>query len=168
MTMDEAEDAVESMLGENPQFGEAGKTVVIEEFMEGEEASLFALCDGKNYRILPTAQDHKRIGEGDKGLNTGGMGAYAPAPIMSEKLIKKVEKEVVIPTWSGMEKEGCPYVGFPLCRFDAHDERPEGRGVQLPSRGSRGPGRFAFAGVGFRQADDGCCGRRTETGIEPL
>lgn len=111
MDMQTAEDALEDMLGEKAVFGESGKEVVIEEFMEGEEVSLFAVCDGKDYVLLSSAQDHKRIGEGDTGLNTGGMGAYAPAPVATPELIERAKKEVIEPTLAGMQAEGCPYAG---------------------------------------------------------
>jgi phosphoribosylamine--glycine ligase len=107
----EAHIAVEEMLGEAAVFGEAGKTVVIEEFMEGEEASIFAVCDGKDYVLLAPAQDHKRIFDEDKGSNTGGMGAYAPAPLVDEKMLERIKKEIVQPTLQGMAKEGAPYTG---------------------------------------------------------
>lgn len=94
------------------QFGDAGDSIVIEEFMEGEEASIFAICDGKNYRILPISQDHKRVGEGDTGLNTGGMGAYCPAPVVTDKILVQIEKEIVKPTLDGMIKENAPYKGI--------------------------------------------------------
>jgi len=92
-------------------FGEAGNNIVIEEFMTGEEASVFAMCDGERYVLLSSAQDHKRIGEGDTGKNTGGMGAYAPAPIVTKEILAKVEKEIIQPTLSGMKSEGYPYKG---------------------------------------------------------
>ena len=93
-------------------FGDAGDEVVIEAFMEGEEASVFALTDGSDYVLLAPAQDHKRIGEGDVGPNTGGMGAYAPAPIVTETLMEQVCREVIEPTLDGMTQEGCPYRGI--------------------------------------------------------
>ncbi len=93
-------------------FGDAGSILVVEEFMDGEEASLFVLTDGKNYRLFPVAQDHKRIGDGDTGKNTGGMGAYAPAPIVSAELLKTIEKEIVVPSLEGMISEGHPYTGI--------------------------------------------------------
>lgn len=111
LTDNEALDAVTEMLGENALFGESGKTVVIEEFMEGEEASIFAVCDGQNYVVLSSAQDHKRIFDDDKGLNTGGMGAYSPAPIVTDTLLKQVEKSIIEPTLNGMIKENKPYTG---------------------------------------------------------
>ncbi len=111
MTDAEAVTAVEEMLGEKALFGESGKTVVIEEFMDGEEASLFAVCDGHNYVMLASAQDHKRIFDDDKGPNTGGMGAYAPAPIVTDALLAQVQKTIIEPTLAGMVKEGVPYTG---------------------------------------------------------
>ncbi|NLB63700.1 MAG: phosphoribosylamine--glycine ligase [Fibrobacter sp.] len=111
MTDDEAVAAVESMLGADAQFGEAGKTVVIEEYMEGEEASIFAVSDGQNYVLLASAQDHKRAYDGDEGPNTGGMGAYAPAPLVDDALLNQVCEEIIEPTLIGMQKEGIPYVG---------------------------------------------------------
>ncbi|HTR82635.1 MAG TPA: phosphoribosylamine--glycine ligase [Bacteroidota bacterium] len=92
-------------------LGEAGRTVVVEEFMSGEEASVFVLSDGKDYKILPAAQDHKQIFDGDKGKNTGGMGAYAPAPVVTAPLLKRIEKEIIRPTLDGMRADGKPYKG---------------------------------------------------------
>ena len=111
LTDAEAIAAVEEMLGEKAVFGESGKTVVIEEFMEGEEASLFAVCDGKDYVLLASAQDHKRIFDHDLGPNTGGMGAYAPAPVVTDSLLAEVKETIIEPTLSGMAKEGVPYTG---------------------------------------------------------
>jgi phosphoribosylamine--glycine ligase len=112
MTLPEAESALNSMLGPKAVFGAAGSEVVMEEFMDGEEASVFALCDGDDFVILPTAQDHKRIGDGDTGPNTGGMGAYAPAPIMTSELLSETARLVIRPTLDGMRKEGMPYRGI--------------------------------------------------------
>ena len=97
------------------QFGDAGASVVIEEWMQGEEASLFALTDGEHYVLLATAQDHKRIGDGDTGPNTGGMGAYAPAPVMTQNLIEEAAKTILEPTLKGLADEGRPYVGVLYC-----------------------------------------------------
>jgi phosphoribosylamine--glycine ligase len=94
------------------KFGEAGKKVVVEEFLEGIEVSVFAITDGKNYLLLPEAKDYKRIGEGDKGLNTGGMGAVSPVPFATPEFMKKVEDKVIRPTINGINKEGLVYVGF--------------------------------------------------------
>jgi phosphoribosylamine--glycine ligase len=111
MTMDEAVTALDSMLGPNAIFGEAGSEVVIEEFMEGEEASVFAVCDGTRYVLLPSAQDHKRVFDQDAGPNTGGMGAYSPAPVLTPELLERTRREIIDPTLEGMRKEGCPYEG---------------------------------------------------------
>ncbi|MBO6534685.1 MAG: phosphoribosylamine--glycine ligase [Balneolaceae bacterium] len=90
----------------------AASRLVIEEFMVGEEASVFAICDGNTFKVIGNAQDHKRVGEGDTGLNTGGMGAYSPAPILTAELLAKTEKEIILPTINGMKSEGYPYTGF--------------------------------------------------------
>ena len=96
----------------NAKFGSAGNTVVIEEFLKGIELSVFVLTDGKSYKILPAAKDYKRIGVGDKGLNTGGMGAVSPVPFADVAFIKKVEEKIVIPTINGLVKDGIDYRGF--------------------------------------------------------
>ncbi|MEL6445008.1 MAG: phosphoribosylamine--glycine ligase [Bacteroidota bacterium] len=93
-------------------FGEAGAKVVVEEFMEGEEASVFVLTDGMEYVLFAPAQDHKRVGDGDTGPNTGGMGAYAPAPVVTPTLLAQIEARIVEPTLKGMAKDGTPYRGF--------------------------------------------------------
>ena len=110
MTIDEANAAVEDMLSGN-RFGEAGSTVVIEEFMEGEEASLLAFVDGKTVVPMIASQDHKRIFDGDKGPNTGGMGTYAPAPVLTDTLRDEAMKTILEPMVAAMENEGMPYVG---------------------------------------------------------
>ncbi|HJP33331.1 MAG TPA: phosphoribosylamine--glycine ligase [Candidatus Latescibacteria bacterium] len=109
-TEEEAVAAVREILDDRV-FGESGAQVVIEEFMEGEEASLFAICDGERYINLVTAQDHKAIGEGDTGPNTGGMGAYAPAPVMTAELIDRANREVTEPVLAEMKRRGAPYSG---------------------------------------------------------
>jgi phosphoribosylamine--glycine ligase len=109
MTLDEALAAVDMMFGGG--FGESGAEVVIEEFMEGEEASFFALCDGESALPLATAQDHKRVFDGDKGPNTGGMGAYSPAPVMTDALCQQVMDEMIYPTLRAMAAMGAPYKG---------------------------------------------------------
>lgn len=122
MTIDEANAAVEDMLSGN-RFGEAGSTVVIEEFMEGEEASLLAFVDGKTVVPMIASQDHKRIFDGDKGSNTGGMGTYAPAPILTDALRDEAMKTILEPMVAAMEKEGMPYVG---CLYAGLMITPEG------------------------------------------
>ena len=113
-TVDEAVDTLTFMLREQG-FGAAGDHVVVEEYMEGEEASIFALCDGEDYVLLAPAQDHKRIGEGDTGPNTGGMGAYAPVPVVTDDLLAVVRTRIVAPTLEGMAEEGYPYRGVLYC-----------------------------------------------------
>lgn len=111
MTLDEAEAAVEDMLAGNA-FGDAGHRVVIEEFLEGEEASYIVMVDGENVLPMATSQDHKRMGDGDTGLNTGGMGAYSPAPVVTPEIDARIMREVIMPTVRGMAAEGNPYTGF--------------------------------------------------------
>ena len=109
-TKDEAKKAAKEMLN-GERFGDAGTSIVIEEFLDGYELSLFAVCDGDDYKILPAAQDHKRLLNNDQGPNTGGMGAYAPTPLIDDNLYKEINRLVVEPTLSGMKKEGMPYEG---------------------------------------------------------
>ena len=109
--LDEAKAELKSMLVD-AKFGQASTKVVIEEFLDGIELSCFVLTDGKNYKILPTAKDYKRIGEGDTGLNTGGMGAVSPVPFATEEFLNKIEENIVKPTIEGFKKDNLPYVGF--------------------------------------------------------
>ncbi|MDX1716142.1 MAG: phosphoribosylamine--glycine ligase [Anderseniella sp.] len=109
MTGAEAEAAVKDIFA--GRFGEAGAECVIEEYLDGEEASFFALCDGKTAVAFGTAQDHKRVGEGDTGPNTGGMGAYSPAPVMTDEMCRRTMDEIINPTMKAMQAEGCPYQG---------------------------------------------------------
>lgn len=111
MNLQEAHDAVDMMLSDN-KLGDAGARVVIEEFLEGEEASFIVLVDGKNILPLATSQDHKRLLDNDKGPNTGGMGAYSPAPIVTPALHARVLREIITPTINGMKKDGIPFTGF--------------------------------------------------------
>jgi phosphoribosylamine--glycine ligase len=106
----EAKEAAKDMLS-GESFGEAGTSIVVEEFLDGYELSVFAICDGDNYKILPAAQDHKRLLDGDKGPNTGGMGAYAPTPLINDELYTKINERVVEPTLKGMRDEGYPFEG---------------------------------------------------------
>jgi len=108
--LEEAKAELEEML--SGKFGNASQTVVIEEFLDGIELSVFVLTDGKDYKILPTAKDYKRIGEGDTGLNTGGMGAISPVPFADEKLMQKIEERIVKPAVNGLQKEEIEYKGF--------------------------------------------------------
>jgi len=110
-TVEQAEEAIKDMLSGNA-FGEAGCKVVIEEFLTGEEASFIVLVDGKNSLAMATSQDHKRVGNGDTGLNTGGMGAYSPAPVVTPEIHQRIMKEVIEPTVLGMAEEGNDYTGF--------------------------------------------------------
>ncbi|GAB4131374.1 MAG: phosphoribosylamine--glycine ligase [Bacteroidia bacterium] len=110
-TLDDAKAELKAMLAD-AKFGDASSKVVIEEFLKGIELSVFVLTDGVSYKILPAAKDYKRIGEGDTGLNTGGMGAVSPVPFADEAFISKVEDRIVKPTIEGLKKDGIPYVGF--------------------------------------------------------
>lgn len=110
-TIQQAEEAVKDMLSGNA-FGEAGCRVVIEEFLAGEEASFIVMVDGKNVLPMATSQDHKRVGDGDTGPNTGGMGAYSPAPVVTPEIHDRIMKEVIMPTVEGMAAEGNDYTGF--------------------------------------------------------
>jgi phosphoribosylamine--glycine ligase len=111
MTLEEAHGAIDMMLSDN-RFGDAGARVVVEEFLEGEEASFIVMVDGKNMLPLATSQDHKRLLDNDQGPNTGGMGAYSPAPIVTPQLHARVMREIIQPTVQGMAKDGIPYTGF--------------------------------------------------------
>jgi len=109
MTVEEANTAIDDAFG--GRFGAAGAEVVVEEFLEGEEASFFVLTDGVNALPLATAQDHKAVGEGDTGPNTGGMGAYSPAPVMTPEMVERTMTEIIRPTIAGMAADGCPFRG---------------------------------------------------------
>lgn len=110
-TVEDAVEAIDSMLGDL-SFGEAGREVVIEEFMEGEEVSVFAICDGRDFVLLQPSQDHKRVGEGDTGPNTGGMGAYAPVSIADGTVLAEAADRVMAPTLRALAADGCPFTGF--------------------------------------------------------
>jgi len=124
VAMDEqtALDAIDDMFG--GAFGGAGAEVVIEEFMEGEEASLFVLCDGEDILSVGTAQDHKRVGEGDTGLNTGGMGAYSPAPVLSAEIEARAMDEIIKPTVAEMKRRGMPFQGVLYAGLMIKDGQP--------------------------------------------
>ena len=109
--IDEAKRELKTMLVD-AKFGEASRIVVIEEFLDGIELSCFVLTDGEHYKVLPMAKDYKRIGEGDTGLNTGGMGAISPVPFVDHAFHKKIEEKIVRPTIQGLKEDGIPYIGF--------------------------------------------------------
>ena len=111
MTEDEAVGAIDTMLGDM-SFGEAGREIVVEDFMDGEELSLFAVSDGRDFVLLPASQDHKRVGEGDTGPNTGGMGAYAPVSIADTALLDEARTEVIAPTLAALAADGAPFRGL--------------------------------------------------------
>ncbi|SFN74933.1 phosphoribosylamine--glycine ligase [Izhakiella capsodis] len=111
MTLQEAEEAVRDMLAGNA-FGEAGSRIVVEEFLEGEEASFIVMVDGEHILPMATSQDHKRVGDADTGPNTGGMGAYSPAPVVTDEIHQRIVEQVIIPTVQGMAAEGNRYTGF--------------------------------------------------------
>ncbi|SHE44547.1 phosphoribosylamine--glycine ligase [Fodinibius roseus] len=124
----ETEEEVEKRLRElkeNARFGEAAETLVVEEFMKGDEASVFVISDGKTAKIIHYAQDHKRIGEGDTGLNTGGMGAYAPTPVLGSRMLQRIEKEIILPTISAMLLDDNPYKGILYCGLMITTEGPK-------------------------------------------
>ena len=123
-TVDQANTAVDDMMT-GGAFGDAGTEIVIEEFMEGEEASFFALVDGENALPLAAAQDHKRVGDGDTGLNTGGMGAYSPAPVVTEDIAATVMEKIILPTVAGMKADGTPYKGVLYAGLMLTDEGPK-------------------------------------------
>jgi len=123
MTVDEALGAIDACF--DGAFGGAGAEVVVEEFLTGEEASFFCLCDGKTALPFGTAQDHKRIGEGDTGPNTGGMGAYSPAPVMSEEMIDRTMREIIEPTMRGMAEIGAPFSGVLFAGLMITDTGPK-------------------------------------------
>jgi len=123
LTSEQAQNAIIDCF--DGQFGEAGAQVVIEEFLSGPEVSFFAICDGTNFISLSTAQDHKRAFDGDKGPNTGGMGAFSPSPLMTEKLVAQVEKEIITPTLLGMKNMGAPFKGILYAGLILTDQRPK-------------------------------------------
>jgi len=121
--LNEAQKELTNML-KNNKFGTSGHNVVIEEFLDGIELSCFVLTDGTSYKILPYAKDYKRIGEGDKGLNTGGMGAISPVPFANKEFLKKVEKRIIVPTINGLKSDNLPYKGFVFIGLIMVDNEP--------------------------------------------
>ena len=119
----EAIDAASDMLS-GKSFGDAGKKIIIEEFLDGYELSIFAVCDGKDYVVLPAAQDHKRLLDGDEGPNTGGMGAYVPTPLVNDELYKKVEDRIIKPTLNGLKDDGMPFTGVLFIGIMVVDNEP--------------------------------------------
>ncbi|WP_297812247.1 phosphoribosylamine--glycine ligase [uncultured Helicobacter sp.] len=120
---EEAKKAAKEML-EGKSFGNSGKTIVIEEYLDGFELSVFALCDGRDFIVLPAAQDHKRLLDGDKGPNTGGMGAYAPAPLATPQILEEIKSSIIVPTLEGMENEGSPFSGTLFCGIMVVKNKP--------------------------------------------
>ena len=123
MTLDEAHQAIDDMLVDNT-MGSAGARVVIEDFLQGEEASFIVMVDGVNVLPMATSQDHKRLLDNDQGPNTGGMGAYSPAPVVTKRVFERTMSEIIYPVVKGMQAEGCPYRGFLYAGLMIEDERP--------------------------------------------
>jgi phosphoribosylamine--glycine ligase len=123
-TIDAAKEALFTIF-DKKSFGEAGLSVVLEEKMVGEEASVLVLTDGRKYRVLPVAQDHKAIGDGDRGPNTGGMGAYAPAPVVDQGMLRRIEREIIAPTLIALERENARYRGLLYCGIMVTDQGPK-------------------------------------------
>lgn len=130
MTLEEAHEAVDAMLGDG-SLGAAGARVVIEGFLAGEEASFIVMCDGKNVLPMATSQDHKRQLDNDQGPNTGGMGAYSPAPIVSDRLHERIMQEVIYPTIQGMEKDGIAFTGFLYAGLMIDEGNDEERSIKV-------------------------------------
>ncbi len=123
-TQEEAEQALREMMVDR-KFGNAGNEVVIEEYLEGEELSIIAITDGTSYKLLAPSQDHKPVYDGDEGPNTGGMGAYAPAPAATPELIRDVEEKIIVPTLQGMKSDQRPYMGFLYCGLILTETGPQ-------------------------------------------
>src|SRR3954465_13288264 len=129
MTLHEAHEAIEFMLAPDPDFNplgvthnEGGARVVIEEFLQGEEASFIVMCDGKNVAAMATSQDHKRLLDADQGPNTGGMGAYSPAPVVTPNVHARAMQDIILPTIAGMARDGIPFTGFLYAGLMIDDE----------------------------------------------
>jgi phosphoribosylamine--glycine ligase len=163
-TVEQAETAVRDMLAGN-RFGAAGASVVIEEFLDGEEASLFALCDGEHALALAGAQDHKRAFDGDKGPNTGGMGAYSPAPILDQAMVDRAMAEIVMPTVRAMKADGIPFKGVlyaglmigrngpKLIEYNCRFGDPETQPMMMRLKSDIVPALIACADGGLRHLD---------------
>jgi phosphoribosylamine--glycine ligase len=163
-TLEQAEAAVRDMLAGN-RFGAAGASVVIEEFLDGEEASLFALCDGEHALALAGAQDHKRAFDGDKGPNTGGMGAYSPAPILDQAMVERAMAEIVLPTVRAMKADGIPFKGVlyaglmigkngpKLIEYNCRFGDPETQPMMMRLKSDIVPALIACADGGLRHID---------------
>ena len=163
-TVEQAEEAVRDMLAGN-RFGAAGASVVIEEFLDGEEASLFALCDGEHALALAGAQDHKRAFDGDKGPNTGGMGAYSPAPILDQAMVDRAMAEIVLPTVRAMKADGIPFKGVlyaglmigksgpKLIEYNCRFGDPETQPMMMRLKSDIVPALIACADGGLRHID---------------
>ena len=163
-TVEQAEEAVRDMLAGN-RFGAAGASVVIEEFLDGEEASLFALCDGEHALALAGAQDHKRAFDGDKGPNTGGMGAYSPAPILDQAMVDRAMEEIVLPTVRAMKADGIPFKGVlyaglmigrngpKLIEYNCRFGDPETQPMMMRLKSDIVPALIACADGGLRHID---------------
>ena len=159
-TVAEAEAAIDMMFGGG--LGRRRWEIVIEDCLVGEEASFFALCDGETAIALASAQDHKRVGDGDKGPNTGGMGAYSPAPIMTPEMNARVMDEIIMPTVRAMKAMGAPYKGVLFAGLMITRRRPAADRIQCALRRSGMPGADAAADVGPGAGADGRARRATE------
>ena len=137
----EAEAAIDRMF--SGEFGAAGQTILVEDFLDGEEVSFFALCDGARAMEFASAQDHKRVGEGERGPNTGGMGAYSPAPVMDARMRERVMRTIVAPTLKGMAAMGAPFKGVLFAGLDDLRRWAKARRIQCAFRRSRNPSHAA-------------------------
>ena len=134
-------EAIEAVkrIGRNREFGDAGNQIVIEERLDGQEASVLAITDGRTIVTLPPAQDHKRAYDGDTGPNTGGMGAYCPAPLVTDEMLHRIEEQVLVPTVHAMKRARRPFQGVLYAGLMITNQGPEGAGIQRPLRRSRMP-----------------------------
>ncbi|MEO7547547.1 MAG: phosphoribosylamine--glycine ligase, partial [Ramlibacter sp.] len=169
MTTAEAHEAIDFMLLDNKlgvTHNDGGARVVVEEFLSGEEASFIVLCDGRNVVALATSQDHKRLHDGDQGPNTGGMGAYSPAPVVTPEVHARAMREIILPTIKGMEKDGIPYTGFlyaglmidaagqvKALEFNCRMGDPETQPIMMRLKSDIVPALLACADGGLRHLD---------------